>query len=518
MRRNCTKALAFTAAVSAAIPSIAGAQSVTTSRSDPQSRPHMLAESAGATDVVDAFDVGSLWSFRFTAGYQRTTRTATLQRERSSITAGSGGVNSATGETEFDNLARYEQVTQTLNLGLELAVFHDLALFVGAPVILSDTRAFTAHSDVSSAQQSQRLLDGYTYQDPSIMGGTQQPGSLFSVPFRSPERSGIDFIRLGLMWDILSQSRDPHWPTWFVKFEWRVPVGAPLRPCSVNDMGQTQCPVALGEGPARPNTYDPADSNNVVADAAHPYQRQLMPNPDPGISRRVHGLYFQTLVSRRIGYIEPYAGLDALLEIPEGNLPQFRFGDTPYGQLSTYPPIQGSFMVGTEIIPWENRESWQRFVVDLAVRGHYYSQGRDYSPLFDALGTSNSTPLTQPQYPINQAVNNNFQNPVYFTGTTGVHSHGAISGAMGVSIQPAKFIRFSFGGNVMYTAPFLMTATDACNPNVSPDNDAYRAGCVGSSVPDPMHRPVIDSAGQRFRFTDDWTWNVYVNLSLTPRF
>ncbi len=490
----------------------------------------MLAEGAGVTDVVDAFDPGSTWSLRFTAGYQRTMRNAVLQRERTPITTPGALINGClpsspdprcSGTTEFDNLARFEQVTQTLNLGLELAIWHDLSFYVGAPIILSDTRQLTTHGDVTPSQQAQRLQDGYTVQDPAIMGGMQQPGSLFSVPFRSPERSGIDFLRLGLMWDILNQARDPHLPTWLVRFEWRLPVGAPLQPCYVDANNVTQCPVALGTAgsPGRPDTYNPTDSNNVIATAARPYQRPLQSNPDPGISRRVHGLYFQTLVSRRIGYIEPYGGLDAMLEIPAGDLPQFRFGDTPYGQLATYPPIQGSFFFGAEVIPWENRETWQRFVIDVSIRGNYYSQGRDYSLLYDALGSSNSVPLTTAQYPINQAVLGSTQNPVYFTGTTGVHSHGALTGALGVAIQPAKFLRFAFGGSVMYTAPFIVTATDACNPNVDPaDHPEYRAGCVGNSVPDPAHHTVIDGAGQRFRFTDDWTWNIYVNLALTPRF
>jgi hypothetical protein len=156
----------------------------------------MLAESAGVTDVVDAFDAGSLWSFRFTVGYQRTMRNATLQRERSSIT-NPGGVDSPSGTTEFDNVARYEQITQTLNLGLELAVFHDLSLYFGAPIILSDTRGFTAHPDVTDAQARARLADGFQYPDPNNPMMTSS-GALFSVPFRSPERSGVDFLRLGL--------------------------------------------------------------------------------------------------------------------------------------------------------------------------------------------------------------------------------------------------------------------------------------------------------------------------------
>ena len=45
-----------------------------------------------------------------------------------------------------------------------------------------------------------------------------------------------------------------------------------------------------------------------------------------------------------------------------------------------------------------------------------------------------------------------------------------------------------------------------------------RGGCVGNAVPDPQHRPVIDSPGQRFRVNDNFTWDLFINVALTPRF
>ena len=487
----------------------------------------MLAEDAEVTDVMDAVDPGSTWSLRATVGYQRTMRNSVLERERSTISAGVNPSPSSSGTTEFDPIARYEQVVQTLNLGLELPIYHDLAVFFGVPLILSDDRKFTAHGDTTPGQVTQRLLDGFDY---TMAGGSTGTSSLFSVPFTSPTRSGVDYIRVGLLWAILDQSRDIHLPTWLVRIEWRPAVGAPLRPCSV-EAGATVCPVdpsvqwggagnyprALGMNSADYNSYT-ALTNTALLDAMHPYQRQSQAGADPGISRRVNGLYFQTIMSRRIGYIEPYIGLDALFEVPDGNMPSFRFNEAAFGQMSTYPPIHGSFLGGVEIIPWENREAWQRLLLNLWVRGDYYSQGRDYSALYDALGTSNSIPLNAAQFEINRASQGDYSSPLFFTGTTGIHSHGSLTGGMRVSLQPAKMLRFNVGASLGYTAPFLQTATDACNPNQSPSMQAYIGGCNGNSVPDPYHRPVIDAAGQRFRTTDDWTWNIYVNLVLQPRF
>jgi hypothetical protein len=208
--------------------------------------------------------------------------------------------------------------------------------------------------------------------------------------------------------------------------------------------------------------------------------------------------------------------MDALIELPSSS-EFFHYGDVPYGQLATMPPISGSLVAGMEIIPWENRESWQRFVVDLNLRAAYASQGRDFSPLFDALGSSNSIPLTQASYAINDL--DSHARPIYFNGTTSLHATGSVSAGLGLAIQAARFLRFSVSGQLTYIAPQTMTATDACNPNERPgSNLALRGGCVGDASPDPTHRPVIDLPGQRFRFVDDTVFDLWVNISLTPRF
>lgn len=477
----------------------------------------MLAESAAITDVIDAFDLGSVWSLRFSAGYSSSIRTATLQRERSTITSGMNPAPSPSGVTEFDNVARYRQVVQTLNLGLSLAIFHDLAATIGVPIILADEREFGGVSDASTAESNRRLRDGYT------VDGT--PSQLFQIPFQSPVRSGIDYIRFGLSWDILNQSRDPWLPTWLLHLEYRMPVGPQLHPCAAGPAGSGThyCPAEEPPPGQQPiaGRFDPEGSTNWVNDPMPPDGRapgtRAQQSAGPGISRRVHGFYALTAMSRRIGYLEPYIGLDFLIEIPERNI-QFRFGDTPFGQLSNIPPVQGSFVAGTEIVPWENRESWQRFVIDVRVRGAYFSQGRDYSPLFDALGASNSQGLIQPSYAINDVLTNNTNRPVYFTGTTSTHSHAQFTGQLGLAFQAARFLRFTVGAAFSYTTPYLLTATDACNPNESPQSPAQRGGCVGNAVPDPLHRPVIDLPGQRFRMTEAFTYDLWVNLVLTPRF
>lgn len=462
---------------------------------------HLLSDTAAVTDVVDAFDAGSTWSFRLTAGYQFQSRSALIEREVR------GGSLTGSGTTQLARVGNYREVTHTLNIGAELALFHDLALSIGIPYVLSNTREIRPLSDPGLGDGNAALNDGWTHN-----GAATQ---LFNVgqPFQAPARSGIDQLRIGISWAILNQQRDTTKPTWLVRFEWRPPVGSILHACTASPAaGVAACPLpqSVPSAPA-------AGSINSTGSTTRPDSAG-----SPGISRGLHGIFFQTMISRRVGYIEPYGGLEVLAEFPERSAP-FRYFDTPYGLLANFPPITGTFTLGTEVIPWENRESWQRLTIDLRVRGAYHSQGRDYSPLYDALGTSTSRPLAQPGCPSNVRNADGSCQPgreVYFDGTTSTASYATLGTSVTVSIQAARFLRFNLGGAFQYNTSHLVTNTDACNPSTQPpaDHPEWRGGCISNSAPDPYHRPVIDAPGGRFRTSEDLQFELFASMALTPRF
>ncbi|MEZ4394747.1 MAG: hypothetical protein R3A48_27040 [Polyangiales bacterium] len=460
----------------------------------------MLNETARVVDVVDAFDRGSNWSFRLTAGYSYQSRRATVLRERrvSEAVAGMGLVQRIP-------VANYRESTHTLMVNAELALYRDLAFTFGLPFVLSNTRSLSVASGATGTEIQNALYDGWTERG--------APTSILSLPFESPERSGIDQLRLGVQWSIFNQQRDRTKPTWMIAFEWRPPVGSQLRACQVVS-GRTVCPQ-VSSVPSLP-----ANGGIASTDAA---TRAPATGDDanPGISRGMHGVYFQTLLSRRVGYVEPYAGLDFLAEFPVRSSP-FRYLDSPYGMLATFPPITTTLMAGLEIIPWENRETWQRAIIDLRVRGTYRSPGRDFSVLYDALGSSNSRPLLAPGCPSNVRNADGTCQPgreVYFDGLTGTASHIMLGANMNISIQPAKFLRFTLGGAFTWVSTHSITNTDACNPGTSPpaDHPEWRGGCVSNSAPDPAHRAVIDQPGGRFYSSDELLFDIFASISLTPR-
>lgn len=490
-------------------PSVARAQSSAEVRGEPSDTAReeaprrdplfMLSETARIVDVVDSFDRGSLFSFRLSAGYLYQHRTATIEREASvSGAAGLGGV-------EYRRIGDYIENTHTLMVNAEFGLFHDLSFTFGLPLILANTREIRGLSQPGANEGNAALGDGWTQNN--------APASLFSVPFRSPDRAGIDQVRLGLSWSILNQQRDRTKPTWTLRFEWRPPVGDTMHACNADaPAGSAQCPA-----PSSVPTPPGAGSTNSMGAPVRPVSAG-----SPGISRGLNGIYFQTEVARRVGFVEPYAALDMLAEFPQRDTP-FRYFDTPYGQLASYPPLTASLVVGAELIPYENRETWQRVVIDLRFRGTYRSQGRDYSPLYDALGSSGSRALAAPGCPSNARDPSGACQPgreVWFDGLTTTASNMTLNGMINIAAQPAKFVRFDLGLGMSWVTPHLITATDACNPNstVPAAHPEWRGGCVNDSAPDPTHRAAIDQSGGRFRTSGETLFDVFFSASFTPRF
>lgn len=494
MNRPLRCALALCSAALAPTPALAQER-----EGDPSRVPlYMLSEPARIVDVVDSFDAGSTFGFRLSAGYLYQRRSTTIERERRVSDPLTG-----MGQVQFNRVGDYVENTHTLLLQAELGLYHDLALTFGLPFVLSNTREIRALASPGPMEGNNALADGWTQDGRAT--------SLFSVPFRAPERSGIDQLRLGLSWSILNQQRDRSKPTWTLRFEWRPPVGDVLRACNASPApGTAECPA--------PNSVPNVPPGTVAATG--PATRPVSGGP-PGFSRGLHGVYFQTAIARRFGFVEPYAALDILAEFPLRDT-SFRYFDTPYGQLASFPPITSALVAGVELIPWENRETWQRLTVDLRFRGTYRSQGRDYSPLYDALGSSTSRALAVPGCPSNVRNADGTCQPgreVFFDGLTTTGSHVMLNGQFVLAVQPVKFFRIDLGLGITWRSPHMLTVTDACNPGetVPAEHPEWRGGCVNDSAPDPTHRVVIDQPGGRFRSNGDTQFDLFASLSFTPR-
>jgi hypothetical protein len=449
--------------------------------------PRLMSETAEITTVADAFDGDDPFDLNLVLGFQQSWEHAAIRRETQLNQPGLATGNFIPAN---ENIASYSSSKSVLEVGADVGIYKDLALILRLPVILSWSQSL-GDLNGSSAVSKERLAD-------------PAGGQLFTVPFSSPTRSGVDYFAFGLDWAIFNQQRDDTKPTWVIGVEGRVPVGNPMHACNATGGGPTQC----------------FNGNNNVTTGV-----------DPGISRGMDSILAKTVWSRRFGYVEPYSGFWFQADFPTDSSDFGKFN--PQQNLSRTPPLLGSFALGLQVIPFEQREQFQRLSADFRAMGTYHSPGRDYTELFDALGSSQAASLRSPNPtaycdPASPTCNggggtgysvvDNSVSKTYFTGITEVQAYGSLKLSASATWQAGEYIKFTVGSALTYAQSHLITTADPCNPNLGGGSRGTAGPCYTQTqfsgavagVPNPDHRDVIDLPGHRFAVDDATTIDLWV--------
>jgi len=411
----------------------------------------LLREPAVYTDVIDAFDVGDAFDLSFTLAYARSVTRASIEREVSKAESADG-----TADSRLLEVAESKRTVNQLLLGLQVGLYRDLALLLDVPLVLSDEHVLSMPDNLNASQQGQ-VEDALAAPVPGDPSGPAQSLFDLSSPQTSATRSGVPAINLGLAWGVTNQYRSPHLPTWVLVLQTRIGTGDVLDPC-------------LEGGDC-----------------------------DPGISRGTLALRVESRWSYRVDWVEPFLGLAYQAEWATAAAELFEpGGDSVEGQLDTRPPTRLELTLGLSVVPWEDRLRFQRFSIDTTVRADYVSAGRDYTPLFDVLGTSANPYLTRPNY--DQLGDDPTQRTeVPFTGVTNTGAYGQFSLSAAIVMQAARYVRFGLGFGLNYTTPHLLTGADACNAEAAAMPGDPRIGSCSAGQLNPIHRPVLDLPGNRFR-------------------
>ncbi|MBW2260799.1 MAG: hypothetical protein JRG91_02415 [Deltaproteobacteria bacterium] len=433
------------------------------------------------TEVIDAFDEGDPFDLSLSFGYSRTLSMGNLTREcfhdPSDTTSRNGYcpeiVTAATDFPTTVDVLRYTHVKHVLNIEVLVGLYHDLNLKLALPIIISDTRQLTRAKGVDEGAANTILRDDAT--------GNQ----LFHVPFTSPNRSGIDQFGVGLEWAIFNQERDETKPTWTIFVEGWFAVGDIIEAGgSYKDAG---------------TEIDLGDSKNV--------------------SQGVHVLHVGTKVSRRFKYLDPYFGFMAWIPFPKKGESPWPFGDKYSGQINDMPPIVGAINFGAEIIPWENVTKEQKFYIDLRIIGTYHSEGREVTPLFDALGTSEDEGLSYSGSEFDQFWSSY---PKYrWTGLTDVENYGSFAGRLTLGFITGKWFKIQTGVMFAHDQEHFLTFTDECNPanfdavgmldgTSNCEWDAATGTQEDEDSYNPDFRRAIDSLGNRFRVEESTIFEFFI--------
>ncbi|MEP7052494.1 MAG: hypothetical protein ABJB12_19155 [Pseudomonadota bacterium] len=479
------------------------------------SEPEVLREPAEITQVVDAFDDKDLFDLNLSLGYESTWTSSVIHRDSSIAQAGLGGG----GFTQSNlNVAQYKQTTSRLLTRADIGLYKDVALVIRVPIILSDDRQLSG-IDGSEKQQSVSLAG-----DP----GEQ----LFSLPFKSPTRSGIEYLAVGLDAGLMNQARDFAKPTWVVGIEGRFNVSEPMHACNPNTDGLNQAGGQVQCADRSDINRNGKGNEGTNGDTMGSLEGRFSGSRPPGVSRGTTAVEAHTYLSRRLKYIEPYGGFRTLFEFQNSSSD---YGSTDLkGVLANHPPLRGTLLFGVNVMPWEIPDQFQRITLDFRFTGTYVSEGRDYSELFDALGSSDAKSLRAPNFAEYQActpgtncqnatsVVNTGSQKVYFTGVTDVQQHGTYRLSTEFTWQAGEYIKFHVGGGYTLIQSHYITFDQACNPSFSGDPGAAgpchdqttASSATVSGTPNPNYRRSINDPGQRFKVDDSHAIDAWVNATV----
>jgi len=229
------------------------------------------------TNVIDAMDGDDPFDINVSLTFNREWSTGEIQREINDPAV-------ANGRNSANNIpvGQHEHLRNTLTAGLQIGVFHDLAIYGFLPIVLSDTRNLKQPDSDVDRDLSRRVR---REQQPPGWGAPTDAGgglAIFDAPFNSQARSGIPHVNVGIAWGIFNQFRDNSLPTWVVMLEGQFAVGDPMRPCQSD--------------PVTGDDVLYTDYNGVAPGGPIPAENVTRCNggDDQGISDGVHWLSVET--------------------------------------------------------------------------------------------------------------------------------------------------------------------------------------------------------------------------------
>lgn len=333
-----------------------------------------------------------------------------------------------------------KQSVNFLNIDLRAGLYHDFELYVTLPIVIGWSSSLTYDDGVSGGNS---LVDS-----PSI-------ASLFSVPYESGSRAGIGDLILGLKVAPFHYDRDKLYPSWILGVEYQAPTG------SVRTAG------------------------------------------DGGVGSGLHALKLYTAISRRVvRWAEPYFKIDGTLRFPASGSP---FNNERVTQTLVSPGHSLGLEIGTEFYPWRTPSDTGQYVaIDVGLVAAFTFEGREFTELFDALGTSGCDPAPdsachRTQYTRGDKTADGARRKT--DGVTDVEQYGRFGLKFGVAYQPLQFLKVRVGFNYFHTTSHFITFADA-GKDLDGSGEVTSPNGEGLNEYNPFFNQEYDEFGRRFRVDD----------------
>jgi hypothetical protein len=446
------------------------------------------AEAAWPTKVLSAVEKEkSIPDIHLELTYDRLSKNARITRE---WIQEENGQRTALDVRELD----FHEITQRLLIALRIGIYRDLELHIVAPVILqndSDIRFAEGVESRSTIYGSINADDpAYDYRFPI----TQVPAER--------ERAGFGDMTFGLSFSPFVERKDEAWPTLTLR-------------------GDIIAPTGKRRDPSDPNSLPGGKAGSVGLG-------QTIFDLSIGLSKRM---------SSTTPTLDPYIIFGARIPVPTSSQKAIGMDPSPSGR----------FLVGTELIMWQDFETSQFYTLDFAFGFRYVGIGRTFSELSDYLPNFNQrTPrrFDDPAQPRDTFIYEDYQDPANYNNQDGAASCGAVSGTpcgeltrvdehlemdgtVAVHIQPIEYVLIRAGVTLGIVSDHLITAESVGSDRDGPEAEnqvCNGAPCVGrvnavnnkgEDERSQYYDPRYDTPGRRFRAEDIMNFTFFVTAAAT---
>lgn len=427
------------------------------------------------------------------------------------------------------NELKYERVINKMDIALEIGMYHDLSFRMNVPVIISDQQKYKFDSmtmnvydedgnhiatyDTQVSPDRVDRLDNkgvYEFGGSSYFAGTglSSGGNKFfnlqdNAWLNGRERAGLGDISFGIAWSPYNTERH------FI----------PERPWEHNTGRST---VTLAFDYVAPTGSTMGIDNDAVGSG-------------------VHELIFTVASSHRFAFVDPYIRLQYGLPIATDD-----YKDYGSNQPRKSPGMWGRVDLGVEFIPYESIDVKFQRNVKIDLRGYfkYTGEGRRYSELADAFGTSDCMRVTSTNGELDRpecawvaskwSNATSIKNGDYSTLASGKYTgdfqedgifdyegYATVGGALNLTITPVQYVSIIAGVAADYTQNHYITFTKAGKDRGTYTAEASKAGekdgivnTASTAERNPAYSDVLDGPGNRSKLTENLNLEWFVGLKL----
>ncbi len=473
-----------------------------------------VSQSAGAAEVTrtpTAFEEGNQFDIHFGVAYDYNFKRAAVLREWNR------GMGDPSNRLVKDLL--YRQQRHTVVPTMEIGLWHDLAIYMTLPVVLSDTRDYSfdqrpddcvfgdsPEANCVNKANSTTIRDGIIPESGFDATNSADPFGQFTgdsteLIFRGPVRRGLDQLHVGLKYGILSQRIRSHMPNWLIGFEGRFAVG-------------------------RAMTF----SRDITLQS---------PAGNTRVGRKIHELGVWTALSRRYRFLDPFFTAYWRQSI-RGSGSQFQDFSNLGSQSDVLPQSTAGMTFGSEIVPWERQAKGMKVALYMTGTAILHYGGRGYSEIWELLADSPAMvgsfdPTQADNCDRSAAMASAAANPgssTYLTdggsscnkfeGVTDLQDYGTFGFDGGLNLHLGKFARLNLGVKASTDTRHFVTVTNrgdaaaatGTNPTTGMPTDPQRVD-QGTIEVNPLRRDVVDNVGRRYVIDDVIDVHGYLRILLT---